>query len=219
MTRTNIHSIKVYKFLQPRYLLSLLSICVTIYLLIWSFANYQPNPNIYGPRAMYSLIFLSIALALSGRIILIRMLRSEIARSDISPYDLRSTWRLLFLIEITAPLYLAAGVLIGAPAAVLLAIITQVSLQVFTFLQRYVSWQEACFSVAGIALIAFISSFVYRWIAGPPINHVVEHFQPITESKEFVGSILAATVMMILLLVFSISFIMLMNRTGLRAAW
>jgi signal transduction histidine kinase len=219
MTLTNIHSTKAYKFLQARYLLSLLSICVVLGLLIWSFANYQPNPNIYGPRAIYSLIFLSIALALSGRIILIRMLRSEIAQSEFSPYDLRSTWRLLFLIEITAPLYLAAGVLIGAPAAVLLAIITQVSLQVFTYLQRFVSWQEACFSIAGIALIAFISSFVYRRIAGSPINHVVEHFQPIAESKEFLGSILAATVMMILLLVFSISFIMLMNHSGLRAAW
>ncbi len=217
MTHTNVHSVKLNIFPLVRYVISLLSICIALGLLTWSLIHYQPNATFYGPRAVYSMLFLSIALALLGREILIRMLGTEIAQADISPYDLRSTWRLLFLIDITAPLYLAAGVLIGPPAAVLLAAITQVALQGFTFLRKLVSWQDACYSIAGISLIALISSLVYIWIAGT--THTVNHYQPIAESKEFVASILAATVMLFLFVVFSLSFIMLMNRTSLTVAW
>ena len=222
MTSTKSHFVKANMFSYMRDLISLLSICVILCLLIWSLDHYQPIPTLYGPRAIFSMLFLSIALALLGRIMLIRMLSSEFAQAGISPYDLHSiwpAWRLLFLIDITAPIYLAAGVLIGPPAAVLLAILTQMSLQIFTFLRRFVSWQEACFSTAGISLIAFISSFVYRWIAGSPQIHIIDHFQPITESNELVGSILAAAAMLLLYVVFSLSFIVLMNRTSLKVAW
>jgi len=219
MTRNNVDSLKLHAFPFMRYIVSLLSLCVILGLFIWSLFNYQPNPTFYGPRAIYSLLILSIALALSGRVILIRMLKFETAKTDIHPYQLRSTWRLLFLIDIAAPLYLAAGVLIGPPAAVLLALITQIVLQGFTLLRRFISWSEALFSIASISLIAFISTLIYRIIAGPPQTHFIDHFQPIAESKEFLGSILAATVMLFLFVVFSLLFIMQMNRAGLKAAW
>ncbi len=222
MTGTKSSSLKVNIFSQLRDPISLLSICVVLVLLAWSLDQYQPTPTLYGPRAIFSMLVLSITLALLGHVMLIRMLGSELAQAGISPYDLHSIWpgwRLLFLIDITAPLYLAAGVLIGPPAAILLAVLTQIALQVFTFLKRFVSWREACFSTACIASIAFISSFVYRWIAGPPQAHIINHFQPIVESKEFVGSILAAIVMLLLYVVFSLSHIMLMNRTSLKVAW
>ena len=219
MTRNNVGFLKLNKFSRERYIVSLLSLCVVLSLLTWSLYNYQPNPNFYGPRAIFTMLILSITLALLGRVILIRMLKVEIAQTDTHPYQLRSTWRLLFLIDITAPLYLAAGVLIGPPAAVLLALITQAVLQGFTLSRKFVSWFEACYSIASISLIALISSLVYRLIGGPPQTHIVAHFQPIAESKEFLGSILAATVMLLLYIVFSLSMIVQMDRVGLKGAW
>jgi signal transduction histidine kinase len=219
MTLTKVDFLKLNRTPRTRYIVSFLSLCVVLGLLTWSIYHYQPNPNFYGPRAIYSMLILSVALALLGRIILIRMLKFEIAQTDVHPYQLRSAWRLLFLIDITAPLYLAAGVLIGPPAAVLLALVTQTALQGFTLSRRFVSWPEACFRIASISLIALISSLVYRLIGGPPLNHFVDHFQPVTESKEFIGSILAATVMLLLFIVFSLSIIVQMNRAGLKAAW
>ncbi len=219
MTHSNVDTLKQTEFLRMKYIVAILSLCVVPGLLIWSLYQYQPNPNFYGPRAIYSMLILAIGLALLGRVILLRMLKLEIAKTDVLHYHLRSTWRLLFLFEITAPLYLATGVLIGPPAAVLLALITQTVLQGFTLSRRFVSWPEACYRIASIALIALISSLIYRWIGGPPQSHFVDHFQPIAESKEFLGSILAATVMMLLLMVFSLTIIMQMDRAGLKAAW
>src|SRR6266480_2562331 len=219
MTHSNVDTLKQTEFLRMKYIVAILSLCVVPGLLIWSLYQYQPNPNFYGPRAIYSMLILSIALALLGRVILLRMLKLEIATTDVLHYQLRSTWRLLFLLDITAPLYLAAGVLIGPPAAVLLALITQTALQGFTLSRRFVSWPEACYRIASIALIALISSYVYSRIGGPPQSHFVDHFQPIAESKEFLGSILAATVMMLLLVAFSLTIIMQMDRAGLKAAW
>src|SRR5438876_5632467 len=219
MTHSNVDTLKQTEFLRMKYIVAILSLCVVLGLLIWSLYQYQPNSNLYDPRAIYSMLILSIALALMGRVILLRMLQLDIAKTDVLHYHLRSTWRLLFLFDITAPLYLATGVLIGPPAAVLLALITQTALQGFTLSRRFVSWPEACYRIASIALIALISSLVYRWIGGPPQSHFVDHFQPLAESKEFLGSILAATVMMLLLMVFSLTIIMQMDRAGLKAAW
>src|SRR6266581_1163630 len=219
MIHSNVSTIKLTGFPRLRPILAILSLCIALGLLAWSLYHYQPNPNFYGPRAIYSLLILSILLALLGRVLLLRMLKQETATTDTLRYHLRSTWRLLFLFDITAPLYLAAGVLIGPPAAVLLALITQTALQGFTLSRRFVSWPEACYRIASIALIALISSLVYRWIGGPPQSHFVDHFQPLAESKEFLGSILAATVMMLLLMVYSLTIIMQMDRAGLKAAW
>ena len=219
MTHTKVDFLKLNRSSYMRYIGTFLSLCIVLGLLTWSIYQYQPNPNFYGPRAIYSMLILSVALALLGRIILIRMLKFEIAQAGIHPYQLRSAWRFLFLIDITAPLYLAAGVLIGPPAAVLLALITQTALQGFTLSQRFVSWPEACYHIVGISLIALVSSLVYRLIGGPPQIHFVDHFQPIAESKEFLGSILAATVMLLLFIMYSLSMIVQMNHAGFKAAW
>ena len=136
MIHSNVDTLKLTEFPRMKYIVAILSLCVAIGLLTWSLYQYQPNPNFYGPRAIYSMLILSIALALLGRVILLRMLKLEIATTDVLHYQLRSTWRLLFLFDITAPLYLAAGVLIGPPAAVLLALITQTVLQGFTLSRR-----------------------------------------------------------------------------------
>ena len=219
MTQSNVETIKLSELPRMKYIVAILSLFIALGLLIWSLYNYHPTPNFYGPRAIYGMLILSIALALLGRVILLRMLKLETAKTDALRYHLRAKWRMLFLFDITAPLYLAAGVLIGPPAAVLLALITQTLLQGFTLSQRFVSWSEACYRIAGTALIALISSLVYSWISGPSADHIVDHFQPIAESKEFLGSILAATVMMLLLIVFAITMIMQINRVGLKTAW
>lgn len=200
-------------------ILAILSLCIALGLLSWSLYNYEPAPNFYGPRAVFSLLILSVLLGLLGRVLLLRMLRIETANTSDQYSHLRSAWRLLFLFDITAPLYLAAGVLIGPPAAVLLALITQTVLQGFTLSRGFVSWREACFRIASTALVALISCTVYSLISGPPLNHFINHFAPIAESKEFLASILAASVMMLLLIVFSLSIIAQTNRVGMKAAW
>src|SRR5437763_11343713 len=109
-----------------------LSLGVSLLLFTWSLMNYQPAHNLYGPRAIYSLVLLSIILALLGRFLLFRSLKLEAVEMPMSPNTKpRGAWKPLFLFDITAPIYLAAAVLIGVPAAVLAAMITQLFLQVY----------------------------------------------------------------------------------------
>src|SRR5207302_9978805 len=149
MTPSN--TFKWIRFLRPqlnlKIVVAIVSLCVALALFAWSLANYQPAHNFYGPRAIYSLVFLSIALALLGRLLLMRILKLETTDYGpaLTPHHLRAAWKPLFLFDITAPLYLAAGVLIGIPAAVLTALITQIFLQAFTLLRGFVSWTEASY--------------------------------------------------------------------------
>src|SRR5437667_5888037 len=119
------------RLLRPQFYLksgiALVSLCIALILFVWSLLSYQPVHNFYGPRAIYSLVFLSVVLALLGRLLLLRLLKLETADTDsvLTQHRLRVAWRPLFLFDINAPIYLAAGVLIGVPAAVLTALITQ----------------------------------------------------------------------------------------------
>lgn len=199
----------VFPRLKPFVALSLPGIALV--LLAWALRNYQPVPvpTLYGPRAIYSLVVLSVVLALLGRILLLRLLKLETAERGSVRQHLLRTWRPLFLFEITAPLYLAAGVLIGVPAAVLTALITQTVLQGYTFFRRFVSWIEACYRIATTALVVLIADFVYVLVAGPsrsyfPPGRDVYQF---AESKEFLGAILAAAVMLLLLILISLPLI------------
>ena len=219
MIHSNVNTIKLSGTPRLRTIVAILSLCIALGLLAWSLNHYEPNPNFYGPRAIYSMLILSILLAFLGRVLLLRMLKLETANTDDLNSHLRSTWRLLFLFDITAPLYLAAGVLIGPPAAVLLALTTQTVLQGFTLSRGFVSWREACFRIASTSLVALISSAVYGLISGPPQNHFINHFAPIAESKEFLASILAALVMMLLIILVSLPNIMQTNRASLKASW
>src|SRR5260370_8632210 len=188
MIHLNRNSIKLTELPRLKLAASILSLCIALGLLIWSLSHYQPNPNFYGPRAIYSLLILSISLALLGRILLLRLLKLEAKTTDTQRNRLPETWRFLFLLDITAPLYLAAGVLIDPPAAVLLALITQTILQGFTLWRRFVSWTEACYRIASTALVTLISSSVYSWIGGSPRNPFVNPFHPTLYSRNFLSS-------------------------------
>src|SRR5713101_6059522 len=97
---------------------SIISLCLIVALLLWSLCNYRPVSNSYGPRAIYSMTFLSVVLALAGRWLLVRMLRQESGNEPL-------VWNPLFFIDLTVPLYLAAGALLNPPAAVLVTLVTQ----------------------------------------------------------------------------------------------
>jgi signal transduction histidine kinase len=218
MIHSNDLKLDVFRYMKP--VVALLSLCIAFGLLVWAFANYHPVSNIYGPRAIYSLIFLSVFLSLVGRILLLRLLRLETATREMLPNRIRNSWRSLFLIDITAPCYLAAGVLIGVPAAVITAIITQTVLQGFTLFRGFVSWLEACYRVGTTALVVVISDTIYTSIGGPPQNYLtVTHFLPLTESNEFLGSILAALMMMILMGLVFIPILTQMGSSSLRTGF
>src|SRR5947209_6028301 len=91
---------------------ALVSLGVALILLVWSLIKYQPAHNFYGPRAIYSLVFLSVALAVLGRLLLLRMLKAETAETEsaLAQHRLRAAWRPLFLFDTNAPIYLAAAV-------------------------------------------------------------------------------------------------------------
>jgi signal transduction histidine kinase len=219
MIHSNEITIKLSEFPRFKPVVAILSLCIALGLLVWALYNYQPPPTFYGPRAIYSLILLSVLLALLGRVLLLRLLKMESAEAESLHHPLRKATQTLFLFDLTAPLYLAAGVLIGIPAAVLTAIVTQLFLQAFTFWRGFVFLTGACYRIASTALLALISSAVYTWIAGPPQTHIINEFNAIHESKEFLGSIVAALVMMLLIIIVSLPTIAQANRSGLKAAW
>jgi len=205
-------------------MIAVVSLAITLVMLIWAILNYHSIHNFYGPRAIYTLLLLSIFLALLGRFLLLRLFKVEMTGAEllIKPNRLLTAWRPLFFLDITAPIYLAAGVLIGLPAAVLTAIITQVVLQCYTLLRGYVSWMEASYRLAATALLVFIADAIYSIVAGPThaitivLNPANSH---IVETKEFLGSILAAGVMLILIILISFPVVAQEHRHDLRVVW
>lgn len=200
-----------------------LSLGVSLLLFTWSLMHYQPVDNLYGPRAIYSLVILSIALALLGRFLLLHYLNLELAKTPAFSYAQRprEAWKPLFLFDITAPIYLAAVVLIGVPAAVLTALITQLFLQVYTFLRGYVGWKEASYRLAATAVVVFLSGTLYKWISGSVHYNIspdlsLYHF---AESKEFLGSILAAAIMLCLFGIVSFPLVGDAYASNFRSAW
>ncbi len=207
-----------------RTVVAALSAAGSLLLFAWSFISYQPAHNFYGPRAVYSLLFLSIILALLGRFLLLRLLTfetstgtHELPRSQ----QLREEWKALFLFDITAPVYLAAAVLIGVPAAVLTALITQIFLQAYTLLRGYVSWGEASYRVATVALVALLSGETYNWISGSIHTNILSTLLPthVAESKEFLGAIIAAVIAQLLLSLTSVPLITNVDSFKLHSAW
>lgn len=190
--------LKSTKISLSKFLVITCSLVIVLLLLVWSLHSYRPAPNFYGPRAIVSTIVLALLLSLLGRILLLRMLKLETVALQDFDQRWRTSWRTLFLFDIAAPLYLAAGVLIGPPAAVLTALVTQVILQLFTFTRHLVSAAEACYRVAATGLIALVTSVVFTWIANPPHPNLLNYRNPIAESNELVGSIVAAVIMLLL---------------------
>jgi signal transduction histidine kinase len=153
----------------------------------------------------------------------VRLLKLEKrdAKKALLPQRLRGAWRQLFLFDITAPFYLAAAVLIGVPAGVLTALVTQAFLQAYTCLRGYVSWMEASYRLAFTALVVLPSGASYYWIAGSTDtffspNSALDH---ISESREFLGSIVAAIVMLLLIALISFPIIAQTKPSSLRIAW
>ena len=64
MTRSNVDTIKLNELPRMKYIVAILCLFIALGLLIWSLFNYHPTPNFYGPRAIYIMLILSIALAL-----------------------------------------------------------------------------------------------------------------------------------------------------------
>src|SRR5579863_1235438 len=175
------------------------SLIVAVCLLIWSLYNYRPAPTIYGPRAIYSVMILSITLALLGRYLLLRMIKRESGVTRLLYHQLPRSWQTLFLFDITAPIYLAAGVLVGVSAGVLTALITQTALQLYTLICRSVSLVEACYRIASTAVVVLIADTFFTLIAGTQQQQAVNGYSQLSESKELLGSIVAVVVMMLLL--------------------
>lgn len=204
-------------YLHIKHLIGLVSISVTSALLIWSVARYHPPHIIYGPRALYSFIMLSLLIAFAGRIWLFHLLKLEVADFRFSAQKeeifrkkihLPRAWRLLFLLDIGVPLYLAAGVLINTPAAVLTAIVTQICLQGYTLVCGFVSWREASYRVATTALLVFIPIAIYKHVA-PTAHHptILASLKMINESREFLSTILIALMMLLLVIVVTLSIV------------
>ena len=219
MTRSN--KPDVQKQRRINFWISLGGLVISASLLFWSLRYYRPAENFYGPRAIYSLLILSVALTFLGRWLLFRLLRLETSNTgEENSRRVIDAWRPLFLFDITAPVYLAAGVLIGRPAAVLVALITQILLQLYTVLSRFISWTEASYRVATTALLVFISDSVYVFIARP--SHALFTVSPLHQlalTQEFIGVIASTLLMMCLLTIFSLPLIMRLNDTNLKGAW
>ena len=188
---------KTYHFTKP--LLLFFSLAVALSLLVWSLYNYRWPDIFYGPRAVYSMMVLSIALALLGRYLLLRVIQRESGMTRILYHRLPSSWQMLFLFDITAPIYLAAGVLVGVSAAVLTALVTQTALQLFTYSRRFVSLAEASYRIASTALVVLVADGVFISIAGTQNSRIVDNYSKLTESNELLGCIFSALVMLLLL--------------------
>lgn len=200
---------------QPmRLVIAVLSLIVAACMLFWSFHTYQPAPNLYGPRAIYSVMVLSVALALLGRYLLLRIIKRESGVTQILYQQLPYAWQTLFLFDITAPIYLAAGVLVGVPAGVLTALITQTALQLYTLKCHFVSVVEAAYRIASTALVVLIADAIFTLIAGTQHQHTSNGYSPFFESRELLGCIAAAVVMMLLLTLASLPALIPLHRNG-----
>src|SRR5947209_16956981 len=140
--------------------ISVLSLSIICILLTWSVWNYRPISNSYGPRAIYTMTLLSVALALASRWLLVRVVRHDSGKEPL-------VWNPLFFIDVTVPLYLAAGALLNPPAAVLVALVTQGCLQA-VFSRGLVPLSYTFYRVAAIGLIIFVATSLDTLIGGPP---------------------------------------------------
>src|SRR5579883_1315017 len=132
-------------------LLTAFSSLVSLVLLVWALLNYHIKPTqpiFYGGRAIYTILLLSVALALLGRVLLLRILRTEIGAFAGKYQRQNTTWQLLLLFDVTAPVYLASGVLLGLSAAVFTAVITQLVVQGYTLWRGLISWTSAVYRLA-----------------------------------------------------------------------
>lgn len=190
-------------------------------LFAWALINFHIEPTqpiFYGRRAIYSIILLAVALALLGRILLLRILKMELGDWRGSETNRAISWRLLLFLDVAAPIYLAAGVLLGTFAAVLTALVTQLIVQGYTRWRGVISWSTATYHVATTGLIVLVSTAVFQYIKAlfPDSPYAGTSY---LESWELIATLLASLVMMALLIAVALPVIMHTRQSGLRAAW
>jgi signal transduction histidine kinase len=202
-------------------LLTAFSSLVSLVLLVWALLNYHIKPTqpiFYGGRAIYTILLLSVALALLGRVLLLRILRTEIGAFAGKYQRQNTTWQLLLLFDVTAPVYLASGVLLGLSAAVFTAVITQLVVQGYTLWRGLISWTSAVYRLATTGLLVLISTQVFQKIVS--LRAAPRYAGPsYLESWELIATLLASIAMMFLLIVVSLPVIMQTRRINLRSSW
>lgn len=203
---------------------TVLGICfalVGLGLFVWSLSNYRIQPTqpiFYGSRAIYSTLLLALILALLGRILLLRILKLEIGSTLTSETSRDLPWRVLLLLDVVAPIYLAVGVLLGLFAAVLVSLLAQLVAQGYTFLRGLISWKTAMYHVATTGVIVLAATAIFEYMAVQ--FHVVPYMgTSYLESWELIATLLATTVLMVLIVIVSLPVIMQNCRIGLRGAW
>lgn len=195
---------------------------ITLGLLAWSLFNYDilpTQPIFYGARAIYSILFLSLLVAFLGRVLLLRILKIEVGTNKATRrFQENMTWRMLLLFDATAPIYLAAGVLLGPFAAVLTALLTQLLVQGYTLWKGLISLASASYRVATTGLLVLVSTAIFQRILAifpAPSRSSIGYL----ESWELIGTLVASMSMMILLVAVSLPLIMQTWRLNLIAAW
>lgn len=189
--------------------ISIISLCFICALLLWSLWNYRPVSNSYGPRAIYSMTLLSVVLALASRWLLVRVVRQDSGNEPL-------VWNPLFFIDVTIPLYLAAGALLNPPAAVLVALVTQGCMQA-VFSRRVVPLSYALYRVAAIGLIIFVATSLDTLIGGPP--HIEVSAQYFTFSQELINFASAFTADMIVFVLLPLSWLPIMFYSSGTFSW
>jgi signal transduction histidine kinase len=158
---------------------------------------------------MYSMTVLSVALALACRWLLARVLRQD------SGHELAASNPLLWL-EITVPLYLAAGALLTPPAAVLVALVTQGCLHA-VFSRRSVPLHQTLYRMAAMGAIVCVATNVYGLMAGPPhIEVTVQNFSSGQELLNLTSSLVADLIVFVLL---PLSWVPLLRSSSTRFSW
>ena len=188
---------------------SIVSLCVTGFLLLWSLWNYRPVDNLYGGRAIYSMTILSVVLALAGRWVLARVVRQASGNEPVA-------WNSLFFIDLTVPLYLAAGALLTPPAAVIVALVTQGCVQA-VFSRRLVPLPIALYRVAAIGLIIFLATSADTLIGGPP--HVEITAQNFTSGQELINFASASAADLIMFVLLPLSWVFLVYYASGTFSW
>ncbi len=193
---------------------------VILGLFAWSLLNFHLEPTqpiFYGRRAIYSIILLAVILALLGRVLLLRILKVELGGWQDGRAHRILAWQFLLFLDVAAPIYLAAGVLLGLFAAVLTALVTQLIVQGYTRWRGVISWATASYHVAATALLVLISTAVFQYIKA--FFPVVQHTASYLESWELIATLLASFVMMALLILVSLPVIVHARRRGLWMAF
>ncbi|HEY0756595.1 MAG TPA: sensor histidine kinase [Ktedonobacteraceae bacterium] len=207
--------------LSSRVVPGLFFMLVGLGLLIWALVNYRLQPTqpiFYGSRAIYSTLLLALILALLERMLLLRILKLEINYTSASASQRGDTWRILLLLDVVAPIYLTAGVLLGPYAAVIVALVTQFVVQAYTFWRGLISWSTAAYHVATTGVLVLLSAALFKYIES--LFKVPSYMGPgYLESWELIATLLTTTAMTLLIMLVSLPVIMQNRRVGLRAAW